>query len=292
MRADTVITKVSANATDYLVDGSTIIAEKTGNNTIWYYYDAAGCRIGFTYNSTPYYYIYNAQGDVVGLYNSGQQIVARYNYDAWGKCEISSVSTNATIANINPYRYRGYYYDKEIGMYYLQSRYYNTTVGRFVNGDSVEFAVALFEYDNNLYTYCNNAPVYDIDSDGFKSYKTKNKNINKILSKIEKYIPNIYSSDFKSKEKTIFKIGTKNLSLTFSVGASVQSNKNALFGAMHYYTLSRNLNDNGDEVEDEDEKNYISYNRYTNISEPRYYDNLRDSMGKGQVIKVYFLSER
>lgn len=120
----------------------------------------------------------------------------------------------------------------EIGMYYLQSRYYNATVGRFVNGDSVEFAVALFEYDNNLYTYCNNAPVYDIDSDGFKSYKTKNKNINKILSKIEKYIPNIYSSDFKSKEKTIFKIGTKNLSLTFSVGASVQSNKNALFGAM------------------------------------------------------------
>lgn len=167
MRADTVITKVSANATDYLVDGSTIISEKTGNDTIWYYYDAAGCRIGFTYNSTPYYYIYNAQGDVVGLYNSGQQIVARYNYDAWGKCEISSVSTNATIANINPYRYRGYYYDKEIGMYYLQSRYYDPAIGRFINADEIGYlGVNGTVPSYNLFAYCENNPMNNSDQIG------------------------------------------------------------------------------------------------------------------------------
>ena len=161
---------VNGVATDYLVDGSTIIAEKTGNNTIWYYYDAAGCRIGFTYNNTPYYYIYNAQGDVIGLYNSGQQIVARYNYDAWGKIVSITDSNGALvtdqshIAIINPFRYRGYYYDTETGLYYVSSRYYDPEIGRWINADSVIDQSSVI--GANLFVYCLNNPVNMTDETG------------------------------------------------------------------------------------------------------------------------------
>ena len=165
---------VNGVATDYFVDGTNIIAEKTGNNTIWYYYDAAGLRVGFTYNGTRYYYIYNAQGDVIGLYNSSQQIVARYNYDAWGKI-VSITDGNGAlvtdqnhIAIINPFRYRGYYYDTETGFYYVSSRYYDPEIGRFISPDTTDVLTAtpMGLTDKNLYAYCDNNPVVRVDHGG------------------------------------------------------------------------------------------------------------------------------
>ncbi|MBO5021696.1 MAG: RHS repeat-associated core domain-containing protein, partial [Clostridia bacterium] len=165
---------VNGVATDYLVDGTKIIAEKTGNNIIWYYYDAAGTRIGFTYNNTPYYYVYNAQGDVIGLYNSGQQIVARYNYDAWGKIvsitnqQGAEITDTTHIAHINPIRYRGYYYDTETGLYYVSSRYYDPEIGRWINADTTDILTAtpMGLTDKNLFAYCDNNPVMRADHGG------------------------------------------------------------------------------------------------------------------------------
>ena len=165
---------VNGVATDYLVDGTKIIAEKTGNNIIWYYYDAAGTRIGFTYNNTPYYYVYNAQGDVIGLYNSGQQIVARYNYDAWGKIvsitnqQGAEITDTTHIAHINPFRYRGYYYDTETGLYYVSSRYYDPEIGRFISPDTTDILTAtpMRLTDKNLFAYCDNNPVMRADYGG------------------------------------------------------------------------------------------------------------------------------
>ncbi|MBO5231949.1 MAG: RHS repeat-associated core domain-containing protein [Clostridia bacterium] len=160
---------VNGVATDYLVDGTNIIAEKTGNNTIWYYYDAAGLRVGFTYNSTPYYYIYNAQGDVIGIYNSGQQIVALYNYDAWGKIisvtdgSGAEITDQNHIAHINPFRYRGYYYDTETGLYLTGTRYYDPEIGRFINADGQINDDIL---GTNLFAYCGNNPVTRADDTG------------------------------------------------------------------------------------------------------------------------------
>ena len=94
-----------------------------------------GNKYGFDYNGTKYYYIFNVQGDVIGILNqSGSQIVS-YQYDPWGKVLSVSGSEASTIGQINPIRYRGYYYDTETGFYYLQSRYYDPTTRRFLNID-------------------------------------------------------------------------------------------------------------------------------------------------------------
>ena len=107
-------------------------------------YDDNGTYIGFTYNGTEYYYIYNLQGDVVALANSTGTIIARYTYGPWGTVDAvtdnagNDISSNAShIANINPIRYRGYYYDTETGFYYVSSRYYDPEIGRFINTNTV-----------------------------------------------------------------------------------------------------------------------------------------------------------
>ena len=91
--------------TEYFTNGSTILAEKTGDNILWYIYDSDGDLLGFTYNDTPYYYVKNMQGDVYKVVNSNGQVVASYTYDAWGKV----LTATGTMADINPIRYRGYY---------------------------------------------------------------------------------------------------------------------------------------------------------------------------------------
>ena len=78
---------------------------------------------GIIYNNTPYYFIKNLQGDIIAIVDKDAQTIARYSYDAWGVPEIKSDSSDCQIATINPFRYRGYYYDEEIGLYYLQSSY-------------------------------------------------------------------------------------------------------------------------------------------------------------------------
>ena len=88
--------------------------------------------------------------------NTGATI-ARYTYDAWGKCTIESDTSGVGIATINPFRYRSYYYDAETKLYYLQSRYYNPEVGRFINADAPYFfALDCILLDNNLFVYCFN----------------------------------------------------------------------------------------------------------------------------------------
>mgnify|MGYP002897009999 CR=1 FL=1 len=81
-----------------------------------------------------YYYLVNAQGDVAAILDSSGTMVASYNYNAWGSCTVYN-SSDAAIGDLNPLRYRGYYYDAETGFYYLQSRYYDPAICRFINAD-------------------------------------------------------------------------------------------------------------------------------------------------------------
>ena len=96
-------------------------------------------------------------------------MVANYTYDAWGECTIVS-DTTGIIARVNPYRYRGYYFDQEIGLYYLQSRYYDAGVGRFVNSDNSDTLELATQSDYfifiNLFTYCANNPTNFSDTSG------------------------------------------------------------------------------------------------------------------------------
>ncbi len=122
----------------------------------------------------------------------------KYTYDAWGVCTSSYTDTELTngvdIAAINPYRYRGYYYDEEIGLYYLQSRYYNPCVGRFVNEDE-EINSSILSL--NLITYCENNSVFRIDPDGRRTYF-----INGINNKSSTGVPK-YATDFTKKLKNL-----------------------------------------------------------------------------------------
>ena len=119
------------------------------------------------YNDEPYYFMKNLQGDVIAITDRNGLVVARYSYDAWGVCTIEQDSAYC-IGGINPYRYRGYYYDSEIGMYYLQSRYYDPAAGRFVNADTPEMMLTADSIlETNFFDCCYNSPINNIDPSGY-----------------------------------------------------------------------------------------------------------------------------
>ena len=128
-------------------------------------YDESGRPFALKYSTDgatfdTYYYVLNLQGDVVKLIQANGHIVAQYTYDAWG-----NVSSSGRLAEINPLRYRGYYYDSETGFYYLQSRYYDPANRRFINADSYQSTGQGF-IGTNMFAYCNNSPILFVDHDG------------------------------------------------------------------------------------------------------------------------------
>ena len=117
---------------------------KRNNDMIYYIRNDVDDLLGFKYNNTVYYYIKNIQDDIIGIIDSNNNIIANYKYDSWGNIisitdnNDNDISNNTNhIANINPFRYRIYYYDTETNLYYLNSRYYNPTWGRFINADGI-----------------------------------------------------------------------------------------------------------------------------------------------------------
>ena len=165
----------------YRLDGSLIIAEEFGNHLYLYLYDAEGTPIGLQYRNSSYaeeefdtyWFEKNLQGDVIGIYTDGGVLVATYEYNAWGELLNwgylpDADGTYETLAQTNPFRYRGYYYDTETGLYYLNSRYYDASVCRFLSPDSAGILEAspMGLSDKNLYAYCDNNPVMRRDDGG------------------------------------------------------------------------------------------------------------------------------
>ena len=146
------------------------------NNALEVVYDDGNQPFAVIYNdgstSTLYYYVLNAQGDVAAILNSSGKLAASYDYDAWGNCTVydssAKVLTDPTsIANLNPLRYRGYYYDAETGFYYLQSRYYDPAICRFINADTFATTDANGLLSANMFAYCENNPIGNSDPDGY-----------------------------------------------------------------------------------------------------------------------------
>ena len=135
--------------------------------TIVYLYDENSI-VGMDYTANgqtnTYYFQRNLLGDVVGIYNTSGTKVGGYVYDAWGNCTIT-LNTNG-IASLNPIRYRGYYYDTETGLYYLNARYYSPEWRRFISPDAAEYIDPETPNGLNLYAYCNNDPVNYADPSG------------------------------------------------------------------------------------------------------------------------------
>lgn len=112
-----------------------------------------------------YYYVRNAQGDIIGLIDSNGNKVVSYTYDTWGKLLSIEGSLKDSLGIKSPYRYRGYRYDNETQLYYLQSRYYNPEWGRFINADSLVGETGEL-LSHNMFAYCTNDPVNNEDPDG------------------------------------------------------------------------------------------------------------------------------
>ncbi len=120
--------------------------------------------------ATKYYYLRNGQGDVVGLIDGSGAAVVEYTYDSWGKLLSTTGTLATTLDKDSPFRYRGYYYDNETGLYYLQSRYYDPETGRFINADDVAFLGATGTLLScNLFAYCENNAVNRSDHSGYIS---------------------------------------------------------------------------------------------------------------------------
>ena len=163
------ITKtVNGTTYNYHYLGDQLVELTWGGNKLHFTYDSTG-PLSMNYNGTEYFYVKNAQGDVTGLVSASGTRVVTYTYDAWGNLLTTTGSMATTLGAANPLRYRGYVYDTETGLYYLQSRYYNPGWGRFINADDTTLLASSpskAHWDKNVFAYCDNNPVIRIDDEG------------------------------------------------------------------------------------------------------------------------------
>ena len=138
-------------------------------NGVWqqYLYDGSGQLMAIRYKGADYYYIRDGLMTITGLVDANGTAVVNYRYDSWGTVTGISGSMAGTLGKDNPYRFKGYYYDEETGMYYLKSRYYQPEICRFISADTIEVLDCQGDLnDKNLYAYCDNNPVMRVDTGG------------------------------------------------------------------------------------------------------------------------------
>ena len=164
--------------TNYYYNGSVLMSMTKGDTSLLFSYDAAGNVVAVEVQSDSWlidgqtlYYIRNGQGDITGLINSSGRTVIEYRYDTWGKdCSYQpEYQEYLDLQELNPFRYRGYVYDTETGWYYLQSRYYDPAICRFINAD-VYLSTGQGVLGHNCYAYCSDNPIIRIDISGKIDY--------------------------------------------------------------------------------------------------------------------------
>ena len=175
---------VGTSRVDYYRAGGLLLGEVHTDGdesyTINYMYDESGRMLGFRLDGEEYYYVRDYAGDVTGLINARGELIGSYLYDPWGVLletylntfeEETAEWTDADraeymrVLNLNPIRYKSYYYDTETGFYYLQSRYYDPITTRFINADGlISTGTGVLGY--NMFVYCNNNPIMYFDFNG------------------------------------------------------------------------------------------------------------------------------
>ena len=155
---------VNGVATKYTLHGKNVVHMTSGTDELHFFYDAQNRPAVVVYNGTAYAYVKSLQGDVVAILDENGNAVVSYGYDAWGAPLWCTGELAETLGKVQPFRYRGYVFDEETGLYYLRSRYYNPRWGRFVNADG-----AIIQ--KNLFAYCSNGPIVGYDPSGFERVK-------------------------------------------------------------------------------------------------------------------------
>ena len=145
--------------------GKNVVHMTWASDELHFFYDAQNRPAVVVYNGVPYAYVKSLQGDVIAILDAAGNVVVSYVYDAWGAPIGKSGELAETLGKVQPFRYRGYVFDEETGLYYLRSRYYNPGWGRFVNADALitDNTGLLCQ---NLFAYCCNEPVRLEDSEG------------------------------------------------------------------------------------------------------------------------------
>ena len=178
--------------TEYCMAGDLLVTEKGEGRRIWYYYDSAANPVSMRVSGKDYFYVRNLQNDVIALIDDTGETVVEYKYNSWGKILSITGSKAGTIGKINPFRYRGYYYDEETGMYYLKNRYYDPEIRRFISADS--YISGFNSTMCNVFCYCGNNPVSNSDPEGtfFKKIvhflKSKWKKTKKAVAKVYNFV--------------------------------------------------------------------------------------------------------
>ena len=160
--------------TNYIYHGKTLthmttdytdFDEVTHQDEMHFFYDAQSRPVKVEFNGTMYTYLSNLQGDIVGILDNAGTLVVEYKYDAWGKPLSTTGTLAGTLGKRNPFRYRGYVYDEETGLYWLKERYYCSKLGRFIHADTVYTSLGDLG-SSNRYAYCRNSPIELADGNG------------------------------------------------------------------------------------------------------------------------------
>ena len=149
---------VNGVVTKYTLHGKNVVHMTSGTDELHFFYDAQNRPAVVVYNGTAYAYVKSLQGDIVAILDENGNTVVSYGYDAWGAPLWCTGELAETLGKVQPFRYRGYVFDEETGLYYLRSRYYNSELGRFLNADTIYYC--------NLFCYCKNSPTRRFDANG------------------------------------------------------------------------------------------------------------------------------
>ena len=145
-----------------------IINNETRVDTLRFIYDLNNNTIGFETNDNVYIYVKDALNNVIAIYNQSSEEMCRYQYDAYGNCIITaSITGGDLLGELNPIRYRSYYFDKETGLYFLKSRYYDPEICRFISMDNISYLEPQSLNGLNLNAYCLNNPIMYRDENGY-----------------------------------------------------------------------------------------------------------------------------
>lgn len=259
--------------TNYYYDSSNnLFALTQGNDTLFFYYDNSGEVMSVSCNGTMYFYIKDLQGDITEIVDKDGKAVAEYAYDAWGNM-LTKYNGTLTVEKLNPFRYRGYVYDEETGLYYLQSRYYDPLTGRFLNADVYADTQSGTPLSTNMFAYCENNAINKSDDEGNDAWWIQSPNsangkghTSLLLKEKSGYWWYFYWGD---RSVQLLFIGTSSLrEITGKVRAQINyynRNYSNKFGKLYYYEeYTRAIQFSGHfENCIKEIKKYISNNQYS-----------------------------
>ena len=231
---------VNGTTTEFIYNGDILAGQKTGDDILVFMYDNNGDPLGFIYNGTEYYYIKNAQNDVTAIASADGTIIANYYYDPWGK--LTEITGDTEIAELNPIRYRSYYYDSETEWYYLNTRYYSPELCRFISSDNLVITVGGNVMGYNLFVSCFNNPINLTDSSGNWPKWVKNAAnwvYNTIVKPVTKVVNKVLSKfNAATSIGASFSVTSAGVSYNYQIGIALDTRGNVAVQRSHSWGAS------------------------------------------------------